>query len=252
MKVKIDFGRVLPGLLLVVAGLVLIVIFLIVAVVGYLFSFVSGFGGAATTAVELMLLPALLIAVGVITVLTGVSWWEREGDSWFSGWAGRRAMKDRLRISERTGELFGVVISIVVFLFLYENQLRGAAFFTSSFDSTAQFFFYGPLFTGMALSFARAIHGRRNAIRPFDCLNMLFLAVAAFWLLSSFPFDFSRFGELFPSGVQFVFGWLSNDIGRALFILAGVASLINVGYTAVLYTAVRGDLGTRRAHPLSL
>lgn len=193
----------------------------------------------------------MLVAVGVITVVAGVSWWGKVGDSWFSGWAGRRAMKDRLRVSERTGELFGVVITTIVFLFLYENQLRGAGFFTSSFGSLAQFFFYGPLFTGMILSFARAIYGRRNAIRPFDCLNMVFLAVAALWLLSAFPFDFARFGGMFPSQIQFIFGWLNNYIGRVLFILAGVASLINVVYTAVLYSAVRGQLKLRRAEPTS-
>ena len=242
MKVKIDFGRVLPGLLLVAAGLVLIAVFLIIAVVAFLFSFIPGFGGVATAALELMLLPALLIAVGVITVLTGVSWWGRAGDSWFSGWAGRRAMKDHLRISERTGELFGVVIAIIVFLFLYENQLRGAAFFTSAFGGLAQFFFYAPLFTGMVLSFGRAVYGGRNAIRPFDCVNMLFLAISAFWLLSVFPFDFSQFGGMFPSAVQFAFGWLNNDIGRVLFALAGVVSLVNMVYTAVLYSAVRGQL----------
>ncbi|MDG7007736.1 MAG: hypothetical protein JRN06_05790 [Nitrososphaerota archaeon] len=242
MKVKIDFGRILPGLLLVALGLVLIAIFLIVAIVTFLFSFIPGLGGAAMAALELMLLPALLIAVGVVMVLTGISWWGKAGDSWFSGWAGRRAMKDRLRVSERTGELFGVVIAVIVFLFIYENQLRGAAFFAPSFGSLAQFFFYAPLFTGMILSFGRAVYGRRNAIRPFDSLNMLFLAVSAFWLLSVFPFDFSRFGEMFPSAIQFVFGWLNNAIGRVLFALAGVASLVNMVYTAVLYSAVRGQL----------
>jgi hypothetical protein len=246
LKVKIDFGRVLPGLLLVVAGLVLIAVLLIVAVVAFLFSFISGLGGVAGLALELMLFPALLIAVGVVAVMTGVSWWGRAGDTWFSGWAARRAMKDRLRISERTGELFGVVLAVIVFLFLYENQLRGAAFFTSSFGSLAQFFFYGPLFTGIILSFARGIYGRRNAVRPFDCLNMLFLAIAAFWLLSTFPFDFTQFGAMFPPQIQFAFGWLNNEIGRFLFALTAVVSLINMVYTGFLYSAVRGQLEPRR------
>ena len=101
----------------------------------------------------------------------------------------------------------------------------------------------------MILSFLRAINGRRNAIRPLDCLNMLFLAVAAFWLLSAFPFDFTQFGGMFPSGVQFVFGWLNDDIGRVLFTLAGLVSLVNVAYTGFLYSAVRGQLEPRRAGP---
>ena len=244
MKVRIDFGRVLPGILLAVAGLVLVAILLIVAVIAFLFSFL-GLGGVATVALELLLIPAVFIAAGVITVLTGVSWWSKEGEGWFSGWAGRRALKDRMRISERTGEVFGVAISLVIFLFLYENQTHGAAFFTSSFGSTAEFFFYGPLFVGVVLSLARAMYGHRNAIRPFDSLGALFLAAASFWLLSAFPFDFSRFGELFPSSIQFIFGWLSDDIGRILFTLAGVAALANSVYTAFLYSSVRGHLGSQ-------
>ena len=95
----------------------------------------------------------------------------------------------------------------------------------------------------MVLSLARAMYGRRNAIRPFDCLDALFLAVASYWLLASFPFDFTKFGELFPSQIQFIFGWLTNDIGRILLALGVVISAINMVYTAVLYSAVRGQLG---------
>ena len=151
-------------------------------------------------------------------------------------------MRDRMRAGERVGEVFGAVIALVVFLFLYGNQVRGVAFFAPSFGTLAEFYFYGPLFTGVVLSLTRAMYGRRNAVRPFDCLNMLFLAVAAFWLLSDFPFDFSSFGTLFPSSIQSAFGWLNNDIGRVPFALAGVFSLINMVYTAILYSAVRGHL----------
>lgn len=250
MKVKIDFGRVLPGLLLAVAGLLLIVVLLIVAVVTFLFSFM-GFGGVATVALELLLIPTIFIAAGVITVITGVSWRSRGGDGWFVGWAGRRAMKDRMRISERIGEVFVVVISLIVFLFLYENQIHGVAFFMSSFGTLAEFFFYGPLFVEVVLSLARAMYGHRNAIRPFDCLGGFFLAAASFWLLSAFPFDFAQFGMMFPPSIQFIFGWLTDDIGRILLALGGVLSLLNAFYTAVLYSGVRGQLEGYNVEPAS-
>lgn len=241
MKVKIDFGRILPGLLLAVAGLVILVILLLVAVVAFLFSFITGFGTVVSAAVALLLVPAVLIAAGVITVLTGVAWWG-PGGGWSSGWAARRATKDLMRIGERVGEIVGAVIAIIIFLFLYANQLRGAAFFAPSFGSTAEFYFYGPLAFGIVLSLARAMYGHRNAIRPFDCLNALFTAVAAYWLLASFPFDFTQFGGMFPPQIQFLFGWLNDDIGRILFVLGVAASLVNLVYTAVLYSSVRGQL----------
>ena len=242
MRVKIDFGRILPGLLLAVAGLIILVILVLVAVVAFLFSFISGFGGVAAAAVALLLVPAVLIAAGVVTVFTGVSWWGEGGGGWFHTVAARRATKDVLRVGERAGEVIAVIIAIIILLFFYENQLRGAAFFAPSFGGTAEFFFYGPLAVGTGLSLVRAIYGRRNAIRPLDCLNALFLAVASYWLLTSFPFDFAKFGEMFPSQIQFIFGWLTDDIGRLLLTLGVAISTINMIYTAVLYSAVRGQL----------
>ena len=244
MKFRIDFGRVFPGLILLFSGLLLLVVLILIVVVAFLFSFLAGSGTVLGIALELMLVPVVLIAAGIITILTGVSWWGKGGEDWFSGIAKARAMKDRMRLSERVGEVIGVVISIIIFLFLYENQLRGVAFFASKFGGNAQFFFYAPLFTGMALSLTKAVYGRRNGIRPLDSLNSLFLAVAAFWLLSVFPFDFTHLGDMFPTSIQFLFQWLTNNIGRALIILAGVASLTNCVYTALLYFSVRGQLLT--------
>lgn len=240
----------MPGLVLFLVGLVLLVILALVAVVAFLFSFAAGSGSVLAAALELTAVPALLIAAGVVTILTGVSWW-RGGDGWFSGVARARALEDRIRVGQRVGEVVGVVISLIVFFFLYENQLRGVAFFTSGFGFQAEIYFYGPLFTGMILSLARAVRGRRNAIRPLDALNALFLVVAASWLLSAFPFDFSHFGDMFPASIQFLFWWLGNDIGRLFLILAAIGSSINFIYTTVVYISVRHHLRDQQGPPRS-
>jgi len=239
LTVRVDFGRVVPGIVLIVGALVSIAILGVVATVSYLFSFISFWNGVLQVSLMLMPIPALILALGVVVTVTGVSWW---GGWWGSSWASVRAAQDRLRISQRVGELIGVGVTLIVFSFLYGNQLRGAAFFTSQFGFEAQFLFYAPLFTGIVLSLGRAFYGRKNAVRPLDSVNALFLAFAAFWLLSLFPFDFTQFGSLFPAGVQGAFFWLNNDIGRALFLIAGVCSVINFLYTAVLYVAVRSEL----------
>ena len=180
MRYRIDFGRIFPGLVLFLVGLALLCLLALGVVILYFFSFLAGAAGATAFILELMIVPALMIAVGVITIITGVSWWGKGGVGWMAGIAKARARADRLRLSARVGEVIGVLITAVIFLFVYENQLRGVAFFTSGFGLTAQFLFYAPLFTGMALSLARAFYGRRNGVRPFDSLNSLFLAIAAF------------------------------------------------------------------------
>jgi hypothetical protein len=242
LRVRVDFGLLLPGIILFIIGGVLLLVFLLIAVVAFLFSFIAFWSGALSTILWLIVIPVILMIAGGVTALSGVSWWGRGGEGWFSGIARARAKMDRLRLSARVGELIGVVVSLIVFFFLYENQLRGAAFFTTNFGSTAEFLFYGPLLTGMLLSLARAFYWRRNAIRPFDSLNALFLAYSAFWLLSAFPFDFTHLADMFPTQLQFLFGWLNNDIGRVLFALAGIASLANFVYSFLLYVNVRNQM----------
>ena len=63
----------------------------------------------------------------------------------------------------------------------------------------------------------------------------------SFWLLSTFPFDFAHFANMFPSSDQPPVRVVSNDIGRFLFFLGGVGSVINFTYTAVPYSAVIGQ-----------
>lgn len=237
-----DFGRIFPGLVLFLVGIVLVVALVFIAAVAYLFSFVAGSGEVMTVALQLALVPALLIAAGVVTMFTGVSWWGWSGHGWWSGIAKARAIHDRLRISERIGEIIGVAFTAIIFLFLYGNQLRGVGFFTPAFGTQASVYFYAPLFTGVALSIVRAVYGYKNAIRPFDAINTLFLAFAAFWLLSVFPFDFTHFGDMFPTTIQFLFAWLTNDVGRFVFTVAGIGLSAGFVYTTVLYLSVRQQL----------
>ncbi len=241
MRVRVDLGRVFPGLVLVLTALGLYAVLIIVAVVSFMFSFDRAAEGVLWASLKLLLVPTLVLAAGVLTVLAGVSWWGG-GEGWFSGVAKARALKDRIGASERAGEVIGTSISVLILLFLYANQTRGVAFFTSSFGLAEMFFFYAPLVVGIALSLSRAVYGRRNAIRPFDSLQGLFMALAAFWLLAVFPFDFTHFADMFPSSIQFLFAWLTDDVGRLVLTVAGVVALAVSGYTMALYAAVRGQL----------
>lgn len=242
MRFRVDFGLVFPGLVIFLLGLAALIILVFATALGFLFSFVPGWEAVGWTISQLLLIPGALMLAGVIIMFSGVSWWGAGGESWWSRVARARATQDYLRISQRVGEIFGVFISAVIFLFLYENQLRGVAFFTPAFGWSEQFLFYAPLFAGIALSLARAVYGHKNGLRPFDGANALFLAFAAFWLLSVFPFDFTHFGDMFPAQIQFIFSWLTNDVGRVLFALAGIGSLANFVYTTALYAAVRNQL----------
>jgi hypothetical protein len=242
MPTRIDLGRVIPGVVLILVALAVFAVLLGVAVLAFLFFFVPGSGDILRAALGLLVVPLVIFVAGVLAVATGVSWWRPGGRGWFSGVARARAAEDRMHLGQRIGELVGVGISLLIISFLYANQARGVAFFAPSFGPSAEFYFYGPAITGMVLSVARAVLGRRNALRPLDAVQALFFAAASFWLFSVFPFDFTHLADLFPSSIAFMFAWIPNWLGRALFLFAGLASLLNCAYTIAMFARVRARL----------
>jgi len=147
-----------------------------------------------------------------------------------------------MTIGERAGETFGLFISLLILVFFVENQVRGTGFFTSAFKLPEQVLFYGPWFFGTLVSLARAVYGRRNAIRPLEILQASFWMVAAFWLLSVFPFNFAHFTTLLPNAVQPAFFWATDTVGAIILVLMGIGNLANMVYTSVLYATVRAQL----------
>jgi hypothetical protein len=249
MAFKIDFGRVFPGLLIILVGLCLLALWFVLAVLSFFVYFIPGGHWFFYVALDVGIASLLVMGIGALVALTGVSGWSwrsSEPRSSGTGWVQRRVDKDRLRVSERFGELFGIVISLLFLLFFYENQVRNTGFFTSSFGPTEQALFYGSWVFGALVMLARAAYGRRNAMRPLEATQDLLLAFTAFFLLEVFPFSFSHLPDLLPNSIQFMFVWVNNDIGALALTLMGVGSLAAMMYNSVLYVSVRSEL---RADP---
>jgi hypothetical protein len=251
----VDFGRILPGLLLVLLGVGLFAFWLVLVFISFFSFFFPALHWVFYFALDVLVASLALVGIGVLVMLTGLSgWWSSQAPVPESGWAGgfawRRAKKDRLRIGERVGELFGLFVSGLVLLFFYENQVQHTGFFTPGFGPTEQALFYGPWFFGAFVSLARVAYGRRNAIRPLDVVQALLTAVAAFWLLSVFPFDFAHLPDLLPKAIRFMFLWVSNDIGALVLVLAGIGSAVSAVYTSVLYLVVRSHLSSGAHAPV--
>lgn len=138
--------------------------------------------------------------------------------------------RERLSATQRVGEVVGLFfagIFMAVFgsFFIY-HQVTGTGFFTAKFGPTEMVFFYGPLVLSLAVPYMRALTGRRNPGRLMEALTNLFQFVAAIWLLSVFPFNFTHFADALPVTIRFAFAWVNNDVGIAALILAIVISPI--------------------------
>ena len=161
---------------------------------------------------------------------------------WFDGHAGKEAARDRLRPSERVGQLAGMVIALLVAVYFTVLYSSSSGFFTSKFTTADAVLFFGIAFLGVIPGLVRAVIGHKNVIRPLDVVLSISMLVAAAWFLSTFPFDFSHLADALPSSLQFLISWISDGLAKMLMAVAIIASIFIILYTTLLYLAVRRKL----------
>ncbi|MDV3277956.1 MAG: hypothetical protein LYZ69_05755 [Nitrososphaerales archaeon] len=241
MHIRIDFRLILPGVLIFLIGLAFFAVWLVLAIVSFFLFFIPALHGIFYFVLDLLMASLFLMAAGALIALSGArGWW---GAGWSRG-ANEEAWKDRMKVSDRVGEFIGIAISLLVLLYFYESQVLATGFFTSTFGQSEQLAFYGPIILGMVASFVRGTYGRKNAVRPLQSFHGAVIAVTAFWLLYTFPFEFTHLTALFPSFIQIPFWWVSNPVGQLLFFLAGIGGLVSMATHAVRYASVRGRLAS--------
>ena len=93
------------------------------------------------------------------------------------------------------------------------HERADTGFMTSSFGMVEILLFYGSFALSIVSSDSRAAMGRRDAACPFELASNVFLAVASFWFLSTFPFNFAYLADPLPVYLEFIISWISNSIG---------------------------------------
>jgi len=167
-------------------------------------------------------------------------------NNWLARKAEAEAKTDVIPSSDRAGNAAGAIVALIVVWFFYAHQSSSTGFFTTRFGPSEAFLFYFSIALGAAASVARAIIGRKNAVRPLDVLGTAFVALTIAWMLSVFPFDFSHFADVLPKALQFVLRWVSNGIVKALMTIGIIPACIMTVYTAILYVFVRRELSRPR------
>ncbi len=244
MPIRIDVGRLFPGLIILLIGGALFVLWLLLVFVSFFAYFVPELRGIFYLSLDILVASVVLMVSGGLLMLLGFSGWRQMGEEgwWSGGHVIRRVDKDRMTVGERAGEVIGTFVSFLILLFFIDNQLRNTGFFTSRFGAVEEALFYGTWLVGALIGLARAAYGRRNAIRPFDAFNGALLAITAYWFLCVFPFNFSHFPDLLPAQVRFLVSWFSNPIARVVLVLGIIGGLASMVYNAVMYLVVRSRL----------
>ena len=167
---------------------------------------------------------------------------KRTGNNWFFGRVYEEARKDELSFSERAGNVLGIFANLLFLWFFITHQRSSTGFFTPRFGQTEMFLFYAPILLDIVKTAAKAVVGRKNMIRPFDVAHMGLSFIEVVWMYMVFPFEFSHLADVLPVFLQFLLGWISNNIARVLMIVTMIATSISTVYNAILYVLVREEI----------
>jgi cytochrome bd-type quinol oxidase subunit 2 len=160
----------------------------------------------------------------------------------FDGHVGKETERDRLRSSDRIGQLIGLICGIFFAVYFAALYNSGSEFFDRSFSTVDAFLFFGIAFLGMIPGLAKLIIGRKNVTRPLEVVLAIFTLLALAWFLYSFPFDLSHLADPLPQSLHFAVSWIDDGVAKTLMMFALVVNIVIIPYTALLYLAVRRRL----------
>jgi hypothetical protein len=163
-------------------------------------------------------------------------------------WAEKEARRDYIKVSERGGEIVGIVAIVLIALFFYAHQAWTTGFFTSAFGPIEAFFLYGSILISTAGPLARFLTGRRNISRLPELMASIFWIAGSVWLLISFPFNFAHFGDVLPDYLQFLVSWITNDIAKIVLALGTLGGIVFTVLNAILYRKVRRLMRLSKMH----
>ncbi|MBL8154869.1 MAG: hypothetical protein JNM70_11855 [Anaerolineae bacterium] len=155
--------------------------------------------------------------------------------------------QDRLSLALRGIEVFFALCLLLLFGFFIYHQTQPTGFFTEKFGTLEMFWLYAPLLFGLSAPLIRAWTGHRNPARPFEAATSLFLAVAALWLLSVFPFNFAHLADALPEGLRFLLAWITDGVGQFFLLLQIIIGVPTALVAIWRYFSFRGHTVTRRA-----
>lgn len=171
-----------------------------------------------------------------------------EIENWLTRRAESEAQQDILSLSDRVGNLVGVVLGVIAFVYFVLHQTGATGFFTAAFGPVEMVLFYGFQLYQAGISALKALVGRKNLARFFEAVGAGLGIVVLAWFWIVFPFEFTHVADILPEFLRFLLQWLSNDLTRAFMIVGIIASIIVASYNTVLYLFVRKALSNTQAN----
>lgn len=162
--------------------------------------------------------------------------------------------KEFLNLSQRCGQVFAVVVILLIFAFFWYNQITNTGFFTSNFGQLEILALYGSILLSIIPPLARAVIGARNPARPLEAVSNVFSIFACLFLLTVFPFNFAHFTVALPPTVRFAFSWITNDFAKLALMLIILGCMVSAFFNVVKFMTLSfhwnmSNVGTGKSPP---
>jgi hypothetical protein len=166
---------------------------------------------------------------------------------WLHSKARQEATKDRLKTVDVMGDGIAMAAIAIVIAYFVNSQMSNSGFFTDRFGDLEAFIFYAVAIVGFFPPALRLVLRKRNAVRPVDIVNSIFVIVAIIYLVNAFPFDFEYLASGLPSFVQSAVSWLTNDLAKMLMAFGVAVAALVTAWNLLIYLAVHQVLEEQRS-----
>ncbi|MFA5312164.1 MAG: hypothetical protein WC375_02455 [Methanomassiliicoccales archaeon] len=154
----------------------------------------------------------------------------------------KEAKKDRLKPSDRAGNVIGAICALVFALYFTVLNDSDSGFFAADITRTELFLFLWVAYFGIVPGLMKAVLGRKNVTRPLEIIVSISMLIAVALFISSFPFDFDHLGDSLPGSLEFLVSWIDDGIAKFVMWLTVIVNVVMIPYTVLLYLGVRSKL----------
>ena len=130
---------------------------------------------------------------------------------------------------------------VLLLIFFFYHQLKHTGFYTAKFGLAEMVALYLPILISMIPPILRVALGRPNPAQFADIVSDLCLTIGSIWLRHTFPFNFAHIADVFPSALNFAFGWLNDNVGRFILLLQIVIGSISALASTATYLRARKE-----------
>jgi hypothetical protein len=134
---------------------------------------------------------------------------------------------------------------VLVAAFFAAHQAWSTGFFLSSFTPVQAALLYVSILYGILVANTAVIGLKEDRTLIVNLIGAVLWTATTAWLFFAFPFDFTHLAAVVPWPFQFLVSWITNGIGRVVWLLFFLGSAAFIPFFAFQFAGARNRLQAR-------